>query len=264
MAKAKFKSEKARLVAAFDASGKEDQRCLVVAGFISRSSDWQTFHTEWIKRLQEDNLEYFHMVDFAASQDQFAGWRNDEPRRRKLLGDLMGIIKSHAYRKIGCVIENDEFYRLAEPNQKEFSLNAYTLAARTCVADVSNWKKREGLSHVPTGYVFEEGDDGKGMLIKRMQEDGYSLPYFLPKKDRTGPDGDVIGAYTPLQAADLLAYEIAKPYKDVLEGKPQPDRFRWAFEELLTIPGELGYYSPKNLKDLNDRFDELRVRFKSW
>lgn len=98
------------MVAVFDASGKEDQRRLVLAGFISKAKDWQSFHTLWIERLREDGLEYFHMVDFAASQGQFKGWRNSESRRRKLLADLMDLISSHVYRKFGCVIENGQFY----------------------------------------------------------------------------------------------------------------------------------------------------------
>ena len=129
-------------------------------------------------------------------------------------------------------------------------MNAYTLVGRTCVAAVSLWKQREGLSHVPTGYVFEDGDDGGGRLRDRMLQDGHSRPYFLPKKDRIAPDGSPVNAYTPLQAADVLAYEIAKRTNDVLQGK-RGSKPRWAFEQFGQIPGEPGYYSPKNLQELS-------------
>lgn len=260
--KAKLKVEKARLVGAFDASGKEDQRCLVVAGFISSAADWQSFHTQWTERLKADGLTHFHMVDFAHSQGEFIGWKDDETHRRNLLAGLMEIIQSHVYRKFGCVIENSEFDQLSEENQREFGLNAYSLAGRTCVADVSKWKKQEGLSHVPTGYVFEEGDEGAGELSRRMFEDGHSQPHFLPKKDRTGPDGSPINAYTPLQAADMFAYELAKPFKDLLEGKPRVESFRWGFNQFDHIPGEPGYYSPKNLVELNVALDSLHPKDK--
>jgi hypothetical protein len=87
------------------------------------------------------------------------------------------------------------------------------------VADISNWKQQEGLSHVPTGYVFEEGDNGAGLLSERLLKDGHSRPYFLPKKDRAEPDGTRINAYTPLQAADMLAYELAKRQMKYWTGK---------------------------------------------
>ena len=261
MARPKFKEEKARLVAAFDASGKEDQRVLVVAGFISRPEDWQSFHTEWTKRLEEDGLTYFHMVDFASSRRQFTRWNDDEPRRKKLLGDLMAIIQAHVYRKFGSMVINDQFYKLSQGNQKKFALNAYSLSGRTCVADVSKWRQQQGLSHVPTGYVFEEGDNGAALLSERLLKDGHSRPYFLSKKDRTEPDGTLINAYTPLQAADMLAYELAKRTNEVLEGKSNR-RLRWALRVFDRIPGEPGYYSPKNLLELNEKLEELSVQIK--
>jgi hypothetical protein len=262
MAKTKLQGEQARMVGAFDGSGKEDRRILVVAGFVSRSADWQSFHKEWTARLAQDGLTYFHMVDFASSRDQFVGWDKDEPGRRRLLGGLMDIIRSHVYRKFGCVVENSQFYRLSKDNQKEFSLNAYSLAGRSCVADVALWKRQEAMSHVPIAYVFEEGDDGVGLLTDRMLKDGHSRPHFLPKKDRTGPDGSPINAYTPLQAADMLAYELAKRTNDVLNGKGDT-KFRWALREFDRIPGEPGMYSPKDLTDLDKNLNDISSKEKA-
>jgi hypothetical protein len=121
MAKHKFNTVPAKRVAAFDASGKEDSEVVVVAGFISSQEDWRSFDKEWRARLREDGLDYFHMVDFANFKKQFAtGWKEDEPRRQKLFADLIGIIKAHAYRQFA-----------SEENKKEYSLNAYVLAARS-------------------------------------------------------------------------------------------------------------------------------------
>lgn len=249
---------KARLVAAFDASGKQDQACIVVAGFVSSHDDWQSFHTRWTERLHRDGLEYFHMVDFANCRKQFhTGWREDEPRRQSLYGDLIGIIQSHVYRQFACVIENDQFDKLSPESRKEYSLNGYVLACRTCAADVTKWKIREGFADVPTGFAFEGGDIGRGMLTKRFLEDGYPAPTFLPKKDAVKSDGTMVNGYTPLQAADILAYELHKPYRDILSEKPRIERFRWGFDQLCQIPGVPGYYSPRNLDELNRKLESL-------
>ena len=248
MAKRKLKVEKARYVGAFDASGKEDQRCLVVAGFISSSQDWQSFHTQWTERLNAEGLTHFHMVDFAASRGEFAaGWKDDEQRAGQ-------IELSRAY-PVYALAQLPELLR----GKKEFALGAYSLAGRTCVADMANWKQRENLLHVPTGFVFEEDDEGAGELSTRLLEDGHSRPVFLPKKDRVNPDGNPVNAYTPLQAADMFAYELAKPFRDLLNGKPRVSSFRWAFEEFNRIHGETGYYSPKNLIELNEKLESLRL-----
>ena len=255
--KDKFVNVPAKLIAAFDASGQEESACLVVAGFIASHDDWASFDKEWLARLKKDGLTYFHMVDFANFRKQFAkGWEEDEPRRRRLLGDLVGIIKSHVYRLFSSSIEMNTFDTLSSENKKEYSFNAYVLAARSCAADVRRWQKREKFTP-PTAYAFEDGDGGKGMLEKRFLEDNLSKPVFKLKKDTVQPDGSTIRGYTPLQAADILAYELHKPHRDLLAGKPRIPRFRWALGELLRVPGEPGYYSPKHLRDLNERLEAL-------
>jgi hypothetical protein len=160
---------KARLVAAFDASGKEDQPCLVVAGFLASHSDWQAFHNAWTERLEKEGLGYFHMVDFAANRKQFEGWRLLEDRRQQLYGDLIAIIQSHVYRQFACVIENQQFGRISAVNRQEYRLNAYTLACRTCAADVRRWCSKNDFGDTPIGFAFEDGDIGKGMLIQRFR-----------------------------------------------------------------------------------------------
>jgi hypothetical protein len=248
---------KARLVAAFDASGKEDQPCIVVAGFLASHSDWQAFHTAWTERLGKDGIGYFHMVDFAACRKQFEGWSLQEPRRQQLYGDLIGIIQSHVYRQFACVVENQQFGRISAVNRQEYRLNAYTLACRTCAADVRRWCSKSDFGDTPTGFAFEDGDIGKGMLTQRFREDGLPDPTFLPKKDMRKPDGTNIAGYTPLQAADILGWELNKPYRDMLAGKPRIERFRWGFEQLGQIPGIPGHYSIKDLEAVNRKLQDL-------
>ena len=58
-------------------------------------------------------------------------------------------------------------------------------------------------------------------------------------------------AFTPFQAADILAYELLKPYRDLIEGKGPIEKFRFGFEALSKIPGIAGHYSPENFEILN-------------
>jgi hypothetical protein len=242
----KFIKQPAKLVAAFDASGKENSEVIVVAGFISSHADWNSFNTQWLGRLKKDGLEYFHMVDFANFRRQFAtGWKDNEERRKRLFGDLLDIIKSHVYRQFASAIEMNTFDQLSAENKKEFSLNAYALAARTCAADVRRWQEKEKFQP-PTAYAFEDGDEGKGLMTERFLQDGLAAPVFKGKK-----------GYTPLQAADILAYELHKPHRDLLTGKPRVQKFRFGLDQLSHIPGVPGYYSPKKLQELDKKFTEL-------
>ena len=119
MAKQKFNTVPAKLVAAFDASGKEASELVVVAGFISSQEDWRSFDKEWRARLRADGLDYFHMVDFANFRKQFAvGWKEDETRRQKLFADLIGIIKGNVYRQFASAVEMRTFSTLSEEHKR--------------------------------------------------------------------------------------------------------------------------------------------------
>ena len=110
-------------IACFDAGGSQhDQNFLVVAGFISSADTWKRFDTAWRERLEQDDLSYFHMVDLAQSTEEFKeGWKNNEPRRQKLLADLMEIIQKYAFRRFGCAVNNELFLlHLSKERREEY------------------------------------------------------------------------------------------------------------------------------------------------
>jgi hypothetical protein len=78
-----------------------------------------------------------------------------------------------------------------------------------------------------------------------MQEDGLSSPIFEPKLNIR--DGEtVIPAFTPLQAADICAYEFFLASKKVLTGALNPDErdhWRWPFKALNMGPLSWGEIS---------------------
>ena len=251
------------LTAVFDAGGSEhDQKCLVVAGFVASAADWISFDTKWRQRLADDGIAYFHMVEFAHFDGEFIGWRNQEARRRQLLADLMGIIQSHAYRKFGCTVVNQILTStLSHDLREEFYMNAYALAGRASVAQVSQWAAREQTPRQSLEYVFEDGDLGKGKLMQRMKEDGYPAPVFGAKKDRTDPNGNLIRAFTPLQAADFLAYEMFLGVKRLDDPVSNP---RWAIAEFHKMPGEPGVFRLEDMLDFDKELMLQKLTYEWW
>jgi hypothetical protein len=128
-----------------------------------------------------------------------------------------------------------------------------TLAGRSCVADVGNWAKEQvPRITTPIQYIFEDGDIGKGKLIERMNRDGYPTPDFRKKKDTIAPDGITLPAFTPLQAADFLAYEIFSSVKKT-ETTGSSDDLRWAMEEFIKTPiGHPGIYEVEDLARISN------------
>jgi hypothetical protein len=235
------------LAAYFDASGHEDdQRFLVVAGFVSDGSGWADFDKLWSERLRDDGIAYFHAAEFAHSTDQFAiGWKDNEVRRRMLGNDLMDILKRHVFRKFGCAIINDTLSEnMSEEVKTENYVNAYSLAGRTCVTYLWQWLRQNQWKTVPA-LIFEDGDKGQDRLRKGMEQDEFPQPVFKPKKDRIRKDGLIEKGVVPLQAADWLAYESFLAMK-----KENLDR--WARQEFESTPGEIGVYLPSGIQEIQD------------
>jgi hypothetical protein len=244
------------MIAAFDASGDEcSQLILVVAGFISSAGDWEDFSKKWLDRLQRDGIKYMHMKEYAHSTGQFAdGWKGNKPRRDALLGDLMDILSSHTYRKFGMVITNETFRNsISAETQKEWHLNAYSLAGRSCAKQINEWAMEERYRS-PIELVFEKGDIGSGKLHARLVEDGYQAPSFKPKKDEFTPEGVLIPAFVPLHAADFLAYELFLEVTRIAKGDTEHAP-RWAFLEFYRKVGDIGTYKIDDLKRFQSMVD---------
>ena len=120
------------LAAAFDASVDKTKNWLSVGGVISSAGDWVDFDRAWRKRLADDGLTYFHMVDFAHSVEEFSeGWKDNERRRQRLLSDLLSIIQSHVYHKIGFMLQIDSYNDQVSIANKDFFGTTAFAAARS-------------------------------------------------------------------------------------------------------------------------------------
>lgn len=239
--------------ACFDASGSEDDPrtpFLTVAGFISTTDDWVDFSALWDERLGKDKIAYFRMSEFAHSEGEFKGWKNQEDRRRSLLTDLFNLIKSHAFRKFGCTVRISALKEMNKDLRAQFYLTAYVLAGRHCAGDVLQWMigEGQGLHTTPLALIFEEGDAGQSELRRRLEEDGFPVN-FRPKKDTTRETGMVEPGFVPLQAADILAYEMSLSTRRV-------NFDRWPTQELLSMPGRIGIYDEEDIPALEK---DLRV-----
>jgi hypothetical protein len=132
---------------------------------------------------------------------------------------------------------------ISSETQKDWHLNSYSLAGRSCAKQVNEWAMEERYRS-PIDLVFAEGDVGASLLNERLIEDGYQAPDFKPTKDRMTPEGALIPAFVPLQAADFLAYELFLEVTSILNGdtRYQP---RWGLIEFLRMSGMSFLPTPK-------------------
>jgi len=223
------------LTAAFDVSVQQpENRFLIMAGFVSEADSWVAFDDDWRKRLSKDRLSYFHMQPFAQSAGPFKGWNDQEARRQSLIGDLLNIIKEHARHKFGCVVTSDSLNTLTPEAQVKLGGTMLGAAGYVIVGAVSRWRDIHKYSGNPE-YVFEDGDKDKGSLTRVIKAETGVEPIYRPKKDNAAKG---VQGFTPLQASDILAYEIKKLVAHYDGPLSEDFKFRFPYEELDKIPGE--------------------------
>jgi hypothetical protein len=200
------------LIAYFDASGTDDQTAMSVAGCIATPESWEAFNRDWTLALTEWGVPEFHMRQFAHSVGVFGGWKGQEDRRRAFLGRLISIIKQHTAQTVGVAHFLRDYRQVdAVFNLRDVWGAPYTVTTFCALIIALNW--RDAL-HAGAAIAFkvEKGDKDQwqlGRLLKRLKF-AHSFE-ILPKRPRDSSVKDVHA----FQAADLLAWEIAKGARDV-------------------------------------------------
>jgi hypothetical protein len=236
-----------------DAAGGSDQGFIVVAGYLSTYQKWLEFIGEWTVLLGAYGLPYFHMAEFAHFKGPFDQFKDDEGRRSEFLSKAASLIRDHVERSFACRVEFASFSRVSRAYPlAEIAGVPYSCAARTCVTKV-----RKSLPRgTDVEFVFEDGDKGKGELIRIMERDGYPIPIFRPSRDRV-VKGHMVKALLPLQAADFAAYELRKAFKDDPCELWPVERYRRSLRALADIPSgpaDWAAYREKELTELCTTF----------
>jgi len=227
----------------FDASGSPDEgKALVVAGYVAPVDQWQEFDREWRGILAEENVSEFHMRDFTVSRRQFASWKGDEPRRKRFLERLIGIIKRRVHKSFANAVILEHYNRVDAEHMFHESLGyPYALCGMGCMKDVQRWTER-WQKEFPA-CIFEDGDKHKNEF-KRLIERFISWPepIFHSKKD-----------VVAFQAADLTAWESLKLYTQAESG--ENFKLRRSLEELEKIPKDWSVYTENELRRMCENFN---------
>lgn len=195
----------------FDASVKQNQPLVAVAGYIATVNQWEKFECDWRLTLAHHNAPYMHMREICSQSKKspFAKW--GENKRATFLKDMSDVINSNLLHSFGAAVSVDDYNEASKLyNIYGMAGYAYSLCARACAAQVQKWQKREGYQS-PVEYVFDEEDIGAQELLSVFKRDRLPTPIFKPSRDRkNGAKG-----LTPLQAADFAAWETARFIRDV-------------------------------------------------
>lgn len=132
---------------------------------------WASFLGGWRTVLAEYRVPYFHMKEFSQSKGPFAGWKGNETKRAKFLASLVEVIRTTVDYGVACIVEFDVF----ESVNRQYMLDGavgvpYSLAGRDCIAHINNYLRLRHHGLPETRHVFDDGDEGKGELIRVATE----------------------------------------------------------------------------------------------
>lgn len=176
----------------FDDSGHpDDQKFVVVAGFIAEKTQWLRFEPEWKKAIAPRST--FHAADFERESKDWG--RN---KKERYLNRLATIIKDNTIFSLSDSVCMDEYRTINATNRLEETLGTpYAMAGRTVAAKLNAWRATHGAAKCKVLVYFEDGTKHKGDFMDVMQRDGLPCPGFLKKNDSPA-----------LQAADFLAWMV--------------------------------------------------------
>jgi hypothetical protein len=210
------------LTAYFDESGSKSTSLVTIAGYIADERRWKRFEREWASTLKEYDVQYLHMKEYAHRRGEFKGW--PERKRRALMSKLVWIIKSNVKFRVGVVVPCEAYkliVGLLDPNDTR--LSPFWHCFQYCLRGVVEYCQKHKITD-DIALVFDENNESS------KHATGF---YTAFKQSPNVPNRNQLVSLsfaddkklTPLQAADLLAYEFNKYHQgyvrkplDMLDG----------------------------------------------
>jgi hypothetical protein len=213
-----------------DSGSGGDSPWYVLAGYVGAGEAWDAFESPWRAVLDEPaRLEYFKASEAESlrSDGQWSGVSKDERNAR--LGSFIGVIGEFATRAFHVRLKQIDYNEVIRPYIPEKWDNAYFFLFIGFLAAATSVEKYAGDGQ-PIEFVFDYADK------KRIQKP--SLQLFDQCMNYPQFDGRVHNIryedekkFLPLQAADLLAWQIRRRFSVKGDIRPQ-------FEMALNAPAE--------------------------
>jgi hypothetical protein len=225
------------LTAYFDESGTHaGSEVVAVAGYLSTPPRWISFEAQWREALAEYGIGLFHMSDFAVRAPPFNTWT--EERRRACFMRLVEIINRNVEYSVGTTISTGMFDEVFPPKAKEWCGGPYGLVARSIFMTVGEIVREHYPDHW-IRYVFESGAAGAGQVLKGFL-DNYRSPEQQNHLRLCGLSFEDKRCFLPLQAADILAYELYLDLPRQVGAVARPIR-SFHLGPLAAVPHDWGY-----------------------
>lgn len=191
-----------------DSASEENDKLLVLAGYVHAAVSWEVFSNDWQKVLEaHPRIEYFKMREAESLKGEFSGWAPST--RDGKIDALAQVILRHKPWSVETYMSKAQYTAIVGPVVPYDIRHAYLDLFYALIIKLAQWHHSVGL-RIPVNFVFDEqGQMGVDTAIwyghiKSLQPTGVqellgSTPIFRNDKK-----------VLPLQAADLLAWHLRR------------------------------------------------------
>jgi hypothetical protein len=228
-----------------------------VAGYAAPWRAWKKiFVKEWPRVLKRFGLSDFHAKRFfKRAGDEYAGWTEGETI--DCFNQLVAVINQAHLTPVGAAVVTQSFWKLSQEERRwitgaEFDVDTskwldsgapktpYHLPVRHAVIESAKFGSPDNKVH----YVHDRQDQYAPLVLEGFNQ----LKETLRSRDNLG---DMVFSgrreAIPLQAADLIAYHVAKYAESRLQtGEPHPTP-SYEMQRLMERPNEIRYYDDYGL-----------------
>lgn len=231
-----------------DSGGYSDTEFISIAGYAAQDEQWDSFMGEWETLLLRHGLPYMHMRELIPLQGPYKklGW--DYSKRDAVLAEFIALIKL----RMACgfaVALDARYYRKMSKEAKELIGNPHRFCVIRLIGLIRKIMASIHRENDPITLVFDDSEEFSVMYHGIIRDLRKSPEYRKLIGSVCFTDDDI---YTPLQAADILAWGTTKELSQKLGGfKSRKD-----FEDLVGIqqpevqlPYKSEHYGPEALDD---------------
>lgn len=255
----------------FDDSGTDAGTPVAVAAcYVGQKEQWDHFVRNWNRVREEEGFDIFHMAEFVAKPEMkhepFCHW--DRAKKDRVYAKLASIINARVRHGFAVAVPKQFFDEFVFDEFKQYASNHYVWAVKSVLGSIEQWRRKFGLT-IPMQYVFERGALGESQL-RRVWDD---CLLYAENERRYGIVADGVQfrskkAFTPLQAADILAWQMQNYMRRCVMNARSIKERRKAHPGFLMLrdnrPMDLMFYSRAQTETAMQRTKAFYERHKIW
>lgn len=184
-------------------TSKEPDMPLVytIGGYLSTVQQWKAFQKEWSKTLKDAGIPFFHMADYESRFGFYKDWSDE--KRIEVLQKLHTIINKYVLKGFATSILISDYEGLSAEQKFVFG-EPHVCALISCMKHIAVLCDEFDITD-RIAYVFENS-----RFNGRISTTFGNLSDEDNKGYRVGSLTFAQKECMPLQAADILAYEVTK------------------------------------------------------